>query len=113
MIALFIKLIMGHAVADFALQSDAMAKGKNRHISPIFVPPGQKLQICWPYWLAAHGLVHGAMVTFITGNVRLGLLEALCHVVVDFGKCENVYGIHVDQAFHVLFKVAIVLMASK
>jgi hypothetical protein len=110
-LVLFVKLLMGHAIADFGLQSDSMAKGKNRNVSPIYIPPGQKLQICWPYWLCAHGLIHGAMVTLITGNVWLGLIESIFHSAIDFGKCENCYGIHEDQAMHLLCKVLYVFLA--
>lgn len=106
MINVLVKLVMGHAIADFALQSDAMAKGKNRNVAPTYIPPGQKLQICWPYWLIAHGLIHGSMVTIVTGNVWLGLLEAWCHCLIDFGKCKNAYGIHQDQLMHLLCKIA-------
>ena len=43
---LLFKLIIGHAVADFALQSDAMAKGKNPNI------PRDNIQSPnWRYWL--------------------------------------------------------------
>jgi hypothetical protein len=104
-IVLLLKLIMGHAIADFALQSDSMAKGKNRNVTPTYIPPGQKLQICWPYWLCAHGLIHGAMVTIVMGSVWLGLAEAVFHSAIDFGKCENCYGIHQDQALHMVCKV--------
>lgn len=31
MLSTLVALLMGHALADFALQSDAMAKGKNRN----------------------------------------------------------------------------------
>lgn len=46
---LFIKLLMGHALADFSLQTDTMAKGKNRNRKPDMsvVPPGQKYQPTW------------------------------------------------------------------
>lgn len=113
MIQLLIKLLMGHAIADFALQSDSMAKGKNRNVSPTYIPPGQKLQICWPYWLCAHGLIHGAMVTIITGNVWFGLAETLLHCAIDFGKCDNCYGIHEDQAMHLACKILWVYLSKR
>jgi len=102
---LFLKLLMGHALADFALQSDAMAKGKNRHRKPDYIPPGQTPQPAWIYWLSAHGLIHGMVVWLITGSIYFGIAEAICHAMIDFGKCENWYGIHLDQAAHLLCKV--------
>ena len=105
MIKLLIALLMGHAIADFGLQSQQMAKGKNRNVPKEYVPPGQTIQICWPYYLCAHGLIHGAMVALITHNVWLGLAETICHSLIDFGKCENCYGIHEDQFMHFVCKV--------
>lgn len=101
-------LLVGHAVADFALQSEAMAKGKNRNRKPDFaqVPPGAKYQPTWHYWLTSHALIHGGAVALATGIWWIGLLEAVAHWIIDFGKCENLYGIHVDQALHISCKIA-------
>ncbi|MCZ2338936.1 MAG: DUF3307 domain-containing protein [Chitinophagales bacterium] len=46
---LIFKLIIGHAIADFALQSDAMANNKNRNI-----PKASPYAPSWQYWLIAH-----------------------------------------------------------
>lgn len=96
-------LFVGHALADFALQSSDMAKGKNRNrrTEP---PPGARYQPTWYYWLSAHGLIHGGMVYLVTGSVLLGALETLAHMAIDFGKCENWYGIHTDQGLHIACK---------
>lgn len=100
-------LLCGHALADFALQSDVMAKGKNRNrpIDLAAVPPGQKVMPTWPYWLTAHALIHGLVVAMFLGP-QAGIAEAAAHWLIDFGKCESWYGIHVDQAAHVACKVA-------
>ena len=97
-------LIVGHAVADFALQSPDMAKGKNRNRT-MEAPPGQKYVPCWPHWLTAHALIHGGAVAAATGSVWLGLAETLAHWLIDFGKCENWYGPNEDQAAHIGCKV--------
>lgn len=91
-------LLVGHAVADFWAQSDALATLKNRHrnASP-FLP--------WYYALTAHALMHGAAVAFITGSVPLGIAETVAHWLIDAGKNEQWYGIHVDQAAHIGCKV--------
>ena len=110
MIALFVEnfwqLLVGHALADFALQSDVMAKGKNRHVPVDLskIPPGQKPMMVWPYWLVSHALIHGGVVAYITSNYYLGMAEAACHLVIDVLKCENITNIHVDQALHVACK---------
>ncbi len=106
MIDLLFKMIVGHAIADFWAQTDALAAMKNRHNDPSkFSPKGQKPQLIWPYALTAHALIHGAMVWYITGSFGLFLAETLAHWVIDFGKCDNKFGIHVDQALHLLCKV--------
>ncbi len=98
-------LIVGHAVMDFWAQSDSLAKMKNRNRdSSAFVPPGQTPQVIWPYALTAHSLMHGAAVALITGSIVLGIAETFTHWWIDFGKCENFYGIHKDQAMHIGFK---------
>jgi len=98
-------LLVGHAVADFWAQSDALAQMKNRHRPNTRVPAGQKPQAIWLYALTAHALMHGAAVAFVTGSIALGMLETAAHWFIDFGKCENWYGIHLDQALHILCKV--------
>lgn len=103
-------LVVGHAVADFSLQGEVMAKFKNRHNRPDHIPPGQKLTPCWPYWSGAHALEHGACVALATGSVVLGLCETLSHWIIDFGKCENWYGPHVDQGLHLVCKLTWVLI---
>ena len=111
MLTLFLKLVVGHAIADFWAQSDALAQMKNRNRPNTRVPPGQKPQIMWPYALTAHAVMHGAAVWIITGSVWLFLAETAAHWLIDFGKCENWYGIHEDQAAHIACKVAWTLLA--
>ena len=112
MIEIFFKLMIGHALADFALQSDAMAKGKNRNRKPDpgLIPPGQKYMPCWYHWLTAHALIHAGMVWIATGLVWLALLELVYHWLIDFAKCENWTNPNQDQALHILCKVGYVVM---
>ena len=108
MIFTFFRLVMGHAVADFGLQSEAMAKGKNRNnrIDPSLIPPGQTYDpYVWLMYLTAHALIHGAAVFIVTGSHMLALLVVVTHLVIDFGKCENLYGPTVDQLLHLLVLV--------
>jgi hypothetical protein len=103
----FWQLMVGHALADFSLQHDPMAKGKNRHtvIDTSRIPPGQTVQTVWPYWMTSHALIHGGAVAYITGSYALGAIETVAHWVIDVCKCENKYGIHTDQALHFACKV--------
>jgi len=101
------QLLVGHALADFALQHDPMARGKNRHtpIDSARIPPGQKIQRVWPYWLTSHAIIHGGVVFYITGDYWLSGAETVSHWVIDCLKCENKTTIHIDQALHIACKI--------
>jgi hypothetical protein len=99
------ELLIGHALGDFALQSDPMAKGKNRHTKPDYIPKGQKFVQTWFYWLTAHALINGGIVYAITLDYRLGLFETAFHWLCDYLKCENVTNPHEDQAWHFTSKL--------
>lgn len=112
MLQTFFYLLVGHAVADYPLQSDFMAKEKNpwAKIDMSRVPPGQFPTVFWPWVLSAHALVHGGAVALATGSVWLGLAETVCHWLIDLAKCANYTGIHSDQAMHVACKALWVLL---
>lgn len=99
-----LKLLMGHALADFALQSDTMAKGKIRHKKPEYLTPGQKYTTCWLYWLFAHALIHGGVVWIITSSPILGILETIFHLSLDGLTGEGLTTPHQDQLLHVATK---------
>jgi hypothetical protein len=107
-------LLVAHAAADYWMQSDSLAKMKNRNRNAAeFCPPGQKPQKMWFYALTAHALMHGAAVYLVAFwfthdpvvSLLLGTAETIHHWYVDFGKCENWYGIHTDQSLHILVKI--------
>ena len=100
---LFFLLIAGHALADFVLQSDVMAMGKNRH-SDIHVGKGKNFP-SWQYWLGAHTLIHGGVVCLVTQSLALGVLETLLHSIIDFLKCEGKLTFHQDQLLHLICKI--------
>lgn len=93
-------LIAGHCLADFPLQSEAIAINKNRHAKTEL----QKHVPFW-YWLLSHSIIHGAAVGLITGSLGLGIAETIAHAAIDFGKCEKWYNIHQDQVLHVVCKI--------
>ena len=103
---IFFVLCLGHFVADYPLQSDFIAKGKNpwRPVDLANIPPGQTPQTVWPWVLTAHAATHAAAVYLITQSFLLAALELGVHWVIDFGKCANRYGIHQDQALHIACK---------
>ena len=102
---MFLQLIMGHALADFALQNSDMARLKNRHNKPTNVPPGQKVIPCWYYFLTSHALIHGGVVWAITGYWYLAIAEIVAHWLIDFVKCENRLNPHTDQLLHIICKI--------
>lgn len=105
-VELFFVLMAGHAVADFALQSEWVAKNKNRHVRELMTPEQQHTyQVIWPHLLTAHALMHGVMVYLITQNTYFGIAETVLHWIIDFGKCEKWYGFHTDQFLHIGCKV--------
>jgi hypothetical protein len=100
-VLLLFKLIIGHALVDYSLQNDTMAKFKNRHILNNTVP--------WYYFMTAHALINAGMVWAVTGNVSFGIAELVLHWVIDFAKCEKWINVHADQGLHILCKLMYVL----
>jgi hypothetical protein len=109
MIDLLFKLIIGHAFADFAFQSDVMAKGKNKNNKTI-PPIGQKYFPCWTYWLTAHALVNCGVIYLITNNAGLALIEFISHWIIDYNKCDNKLTVHQDQALHFMTLLIIAIL---
>jgi hypothetical protein len=101
-------LIAGHFLADYPFQSDAIASckcRKSQHPAQVGVP--------WWYWLTAHSFVHGAMVGVImkwygvAEPIALGfaIAETVVHWLIDWGKCEKLFNIHMDQGLHIICKL--------
>ncbi|MNR45031.1 hypothetical protein D3C85_1638410 [compost metagenome] len=89
-------LVAAHALCDYPLQGDFLAKAKDRNtdIGKIF----------WPHALGAHSMIHGGAVALITGSVGLGVAEVVAHAITDFLKCEKRISLNVDQAIHLICK---------
>lgn len=96
-------LIAAHALADYPLQGDFLAKAKN-HRAPI---PG----VPWYQALAAHSAIHAGFVGVITGSAWLGLAEFLIHTATDYAKCDGRISYNTDQAVHIGCKIAWALIA--
>lgn len=103
-LGLFALLVAAHALADYPLQGEFLARAKNR-FHPV---PG----VPWYQALGAHAVIHGGMVGAITGSLLLGVLETLVHFVIDDCKCARRIGFNTDQALHVLCKLLWVLMLA-
>ena len=77
-------LLCGHAISDFALQSESMGLGKSRHKKPPYIPKGIRGQTVWLYYLTAHAFINGGVVYLITQSQFLGITETIVHWVIDF-----------------------------
>lgn len=125
MLTVLALLLLGHALADYPLQGDFLARAKN-HAVPI---PG----VPWVHGLLWHSVIHGGAVGLVTGSLLLGSLETAAHMLIDYGKCGGWYArphrlivqwfaptdctrkhfeeeaarraFHTDQALHVACKV--------
>lgn len=98
-----VALVFWHTVADYPLQGDFLASGKNRNT--------QLGKLFWPHCLSAHAIIHGGGVALITGLWWLGIAEAIIHAVTDWMKCENKIGMRADQSIHYGCKALWLLVA--
>lgn len=98
MIRLVFMLFAAHALCDYPLQGDFLARGKNLN-TPI---PGMG----WQQLMLAHCLIHAGAVLLITGNVWLGLAELVIHFATDTAKCCNIIDFNMDQYIHYTCKIA-------
>lgn len=107
-------LVIGHAIADFALQTDFLASAKNRHAQlDRFFGKDRTPPHVWFWALGAHSLIHAAAVWIITGSVVLAAAELVLHWVIDYAKCEGHTNFSVDQLLHLACKlVYAILIAS-
>jgi hypothetical protein len=99
----FFLLIGAHALADYCIQGDAVAIGKNKYIDPA------RFGVNWYYWMFGHAFTQGLLVALVTQNAFIGLAEAVFHFLVDWLKCKKYIGIHSDQFLHFASKFVWVL----
>lgn len=95
--SLLLALLVAHALCDYPLQGDFLAKAKNP-VNPI---PG----VPWVWAMSSHAAIHGGAVGLITGSPVLGAAEASAHFIIDCAKCREVISFSADQWAHVACKV--------
>jgi hypothetical protein len=93
----FFWLLVGHAVADYPLQGDFLAKAKNM-TAPITGVP-------WWIAMSAHCLIHSGAVMLVTHQIPLAIAEFGLHFCIDVLKCRGETNFELDQLMHVLCKV--------
>jgi|688.fasta_scaffold162156_3 hypothetical protein len=100
--ALFFAFAIAHAVADYPLQGDYLARMKCRD------------QAAKPYeWLiplTAHSLIQAGGVWIVSGSPLLGAVELCLHWLIDLGKGEGKFGYVTDQGLHLACKLAYVVV---
>lgn len=95
-LVLLFKLLMAHAVCDYGLQSDYMAKTKSRE---------HGVDGLWIHSLIMHAMTHAAGVYIVTQSPGLALAELVAHTAIDHAKCRGAFNLHIDQAMHVVCKI--------
>ncbi len=108
--ALLGALFIGHAFADYALQTDFMARAKNRHWAETWTtgPPDFPPGTLWLFVLSAHSAIHSGVVWIITGCGWLALAEFILHWLIDWSRMEGKFGFRTDQFAHLGCKAAYV-----
>jgi hypothetical protein len=119
---LLLMLIAGHYLADFALQPQYMAEKKQL----VFIEP------IGFHALTAHAFIHALVAGLISSNFIVAIAVGITHWLIDFGRgskllddefphtkgsrnveqSHGLYGIHLDQALHVLvIYICVILVA--
>ena len=101
-LAVFFALAVAHALADFPLQGDYIARQKNRSSSTSAAE--------WFVALMAHSLIHAGGVWLVTGSMLLGAVELLLHGLIDLGKGKGKLNLVSDQILHLLCKAGYALL---
>jgi hypothetical protein len=96
MTGLFLAMLVWHALADYPLQGDFLARAKNQALAIPDVP--------WWQALGAHSLIHAGGVAVLASSIWLGAAEFIAHACIDHAKCRGRIGFNTDQALHVLCK---------
>ncbi|MES2921098.1 MAG: DUF3307 domain-containing protein [Verrucomicrobiota bacterium] len=103
-LAVFFALAVCHALADFPLQGEYIARQKARGSAD---SPG-----AWIVALAAHSLIHAGGVWLVTGSMALGAVELGLHGLIDLGKGERKFGLVTDQILHLSCKLAYTVLIA-
>jgi hypothetical protein len=94
-------LLVGHALADYPLQGDFLARAKD-HTTDFG-------KIWWYIALPMHAMIHAGAVAAVTHSTALGVVEFIAHVLIDFLKCDKRIGIEIDQGLHIMCKIGYVV----
>jgi hypothetical protein len=91
-----------HALLDFPLQGDFLAKAKNRHSPMPDIP--------WELAMFSHCLIQALGVFLITQSLALAGTELCLHFLIDCAKNEGKTSFFTDQMLHYLCKSMYVIL---
>lgn len=99
----FMLLMLVHYLADYPLQGEYLAKGKNR-----FDPNNKDI---WFHCLFAHSMIHALLVFAVTGSYIAFIYQAVTHFWIDYDKCKGELTYTQDQLLHtsVMAMIAILI----
>ena len=100
---MFFALAIGHALADFPLQGEYLALGKNRRYLENLGDPMRPPEI-WISCMGAHCLIHAGAVWAVTGSALLGAVDLVLHWTLDVSKCAGRTNYTQDQIMHLVCK---------
>lgn len=102
--ALFFAFAIAHALADFPLQGDYLARMKRRDQSTTTME--------WVISLTAHSLVQAGGVWIVSGSPLVAAIELVLHWIIDLAKGEGKFGYTTDQVLHLLCKLAYTVLLT-
>ena len=101
---MFFALAVFHALADFPLQGDYIARQKVRSSAD-----GASE---WVVALGAHSLIHAGAVWLATGSKLLAFVELILHGGIDVLKGRGTFGLVTDQLLHLGCKAAYAVLLT-
>ena len=93
-----------HALADFPLQGDYIAKQKARR-------QADSLSV-WIVALSAHCVIQAGGVWLISGSLAYFAAELVTHALIDVCKGEGKFGLIADQSLHLGCKLIYALLLT-
>ena len=103
-LALFAAFLVMHALADFPLQGDYLARHKSRRFADS--------RSDWIISLSAHCVIQAGGVWLVSGSLTIAACELVLHGLIDLGKGEQKFGIATDQLLHLSCKLAYVVVLT-
>ena len=94
-----------HFLADYPLQGEFLANGKNRKNPLPNIP--------WIHLMMAHCFIHGGMVYLVTESIPLAIIEIIIHGITDDAKCSGKINYNTDQLIHIICKLFYAVLITK